>query len=233
MFSLIAAAIGLGIAGSIHCLGMCGPLVVSMPFQHAKANAAIPASILYHGGKTITYAALGLIAGLAGKGFTLFAWQQGLSIIAGVSLLLITFLPSIKRHMHMPGWVKRSFGKLYAVREHGTPLPLFIAFGLLNGLLPCGLVYAALAAATVTADPLKGLLFMTGFGIGTIPSLTAVIFFQAKMAHGLRTSLLRSSYYISIVVGILLILRGFNLGIPYISPAYHPQQHEIDCCHKP
>lgn len=233
MFSLIAAAFGLGIAGSLHCLGMCGPLVISMPFQQARNKAVIPASILYHIGKTVMYAALGLVAGSIGKGFSMFAWQQGLSIVAGVALLLLTFLPSIKRRMGMPGWVQRSFARLYASRENGTPLLRFMAFGLLNGLLPCGLVYAALAAATVTAHPLQGMLFMAVFGLGTTPSLTAVIFLQGKISTRFKASLMRTSYYLSILIGILLILRGFNLGIPYLSPKYHPQQQEIDCCQKP
>jgi sulfite exporter TauE/SafE len=109
----------------------------------------------------------------------------------------------------------------------------FFAFGFVNGLLPCGLVYAALAAAMVTATPIQGMLFMVFFGLGTMPALTSIIILKSKNNFAWRKYITKSSYYISIFVGVLLILRGLNLGIPYVSPGLNAETQEMSCCHKP
>ena len=232
MIPIILSAFALGILGSLHCIGMCGPLVMSMPFQKARGGKIVLASILYHIGKAITYALFGLLAGTIGKGFVFFKWQQSLSILAGAILLLITFLPYLKNKIHLAKPIQEGFNKLFALTANQTGLQYFLAFGFLNGFLPCGLVYTALAGASVTATPLYGMLFMLFFGLGTIPSLTSIILFQNKLGTRARKYLFRSSYYISIIIGVLLILRGFNLGIPYISPHLNQETQEMDCCHK-
>jgi uncharacterized protein len=76
MIPIILSAFALGILGSLHCIGMCGPLVMSMPFQKARGGKIVIASILYHIGKAITYSLFGLLAGTIGKGFVFFKWQQ-------------------------------------------------------------------------------------------------------------------------------------------------------------
>lgn len=232
MFALLASAFTLGILGSLHCMGMCGPLVMSMPFQRARDGHVLAASINYHIGKAITYSLFGIIAGSIGQGFAFFKWQQVLSIVAGIVLLLITFLPYLKNKIQLELPIQKGFNKLFALAANQTDLKYFFAFGFLNGLLPCGLVYTAIAGAAVTATPINGMLFMLFFGLGTIPSLTSIILFQHKMGTKVRKYLFRSSYYISIIIGLLLILRGFNLGIPYVSPHINQETKEMDCCHK-
>jgi sulfite exporter TauE/SafE len=175
---------------------------------------------------------LGLLAGGIGQGFAFFKWQQILSISAGIILLLITFFPFLKKNVSVPKSVQQGFSRLYSLAANQTALKYFFAFGFLNGFLPCGLVFTAIAGASVTATPLKGLLFMLFFGLGTIPSLTSVILFQQKIGASLKKYLFRSSYYISILIGVLLVLRGLNLGIPYVSPNVNTNTQEIDCCHK-
>ena len=134
--------------------------------------------------------------------------------------------------MSVPKSVQQGFSRLYSLAANQTALKYFFAFGFLNGFLPCGLVFTAIAGASVTTTPLKGLLFMLFFGLGTIPSLTSVILFQQKIGASLKKYLFRSSYYISILIGVLLVLRGLNLGIPYVSPNVNTNTQEIDCCHK-
>lgn len=232
MLAILVSAFSLGILGSLHCMGMCGPLVMSLPFQRARNGHVIPASINYHIGKAFAYSLFGVIAGSIGQGFAFFKWQQVLSIVAGIVLLLITFLPYLKNKIKLGLPIQKGFNKLFALTANQTDLKYFLAFGFLNGLLPCGLVYTAIAGAAVTATPLNGMLFMLFFGLGTIPSLTSIILFQHKMGPRVRTYLFRSSYYISIIIGVLLILRGFNLGIPYVSPHMNQETKEMDCCHK-
>jgi uncharacterized protein len=233
MIALLISALTLGLLGSLHCVGMCGPLVMSMPFQKAPANKQWLAVLNYHLGKSMAYGIFGLFAGLIGKGFALFQWQQILSILAGVILLLITLLPVLKGKIKLFKPIQDTFHKLFRVAAEKTALRHFLAFGFLNGFLPCGLVYAAFAGATVSASPLHGFLFMVMFGLGTIPSLTAIILLRQKMTLSFRHYLNRSSYYLSVAIGILLILRGFNLGIPYVSPKMGNTSQQVECCHKP
>ncbi len=232
MWAIILSAFLLGILGSLHCIGMCGPFVMSMPFQKVRRKKLLFANMNYHIGKTSTYALLGLLAGSIGQSFALFKWQQILSILSGVLLLFITFFPTIKKHIQLPKLIQQSFSKLFSSVSIKPDLKYFFMLGSLNGLLPCGLIYAALTGAIVTISPLHGMLFMICFGLGTIPSLTTVILFQHTITLRLRKYVFRSSYYISIAIGILLIIRGFNLGIPYISPHSNQATHKIDCCHR-
>jgi hypothetical protein len=232
MVAIILSAFTLGILGSLHCIGMCGPLVMSIPFQKAREGSIYVATINYHLGKTLTYAFFGLLAGGIGQGFAFFKWQQMLSISAGIILLLITLFPFFKKNVSLPKSIQQGFSRLYSLTATQTALKYFFAFGFLNGFLPCGLVFTAIAGASVTATPLKGLLFMLFFGLGTIPSLTSVILFQQKIGANLKKYLFRSSYYISILIGVLLVLRGLNLGIPYVSPHINQTANKIDCCHK-
>jgi len=231
MVALILSAFTLGILGSLHCMGMCGPLVMSMPFKKARDGKIILATINYHIGKALTYSLFGLLAGSIGQTFAFFKWQQILSILAGVVLLLITILPFLKNKIQLSKPIRDGFNRLFALAATQTELKYFLAFGFLNGLLPCGLVYTAIAGAAVTATPLNGMLFMLFFGLGTIPSLTSIILFQHKTGPRLRKYLSKSSYYISIFIGLILILRGLNLGVPYISPHYEMTSNEISCCH--
>ncbi len=223
----------LGLFGSLHCIGMCGPLVMSMPFQQVEKSKRWLANINYHLGKTSTYAIMGLFVGIIGKSFVLLEWQQVLSILSGVFLLLITFLPVLKQKMQWSLPLQNGFAFIYQKMGNNPKPTYFFAFGFINGLLPCGLVYAALAAAMVTATPWQGMLFMTFFGFGTIPALTSIIMLKSKTNMAWRKYITKSSYYISIFVGILLILRGLNLGIPYVSPGLSADNQEMSCCHKP
>lgn len=231
MMTIIFSALILGLAGSLHCIGMCGPLVMAMPFKSENPQGVWLTSIMYHVGKTLTYGWLGLLIGTVGSGFTYFKWQQNLSIFAGLVLLGFTVIPILKKKFNLGLPLNKAFSRLYAASS-GIPKPLFLfLLGMLNGLLPCGLVYAALAGAAVSASAWNGFVFMTFFGLGTIPSLTSVIVFQQKVSPSLRKIFSRSSFYISLLMAIFLLLRGMNLGIPYVSPKI--VEKGVSCCSKP
>lgn len=232
MISIIISAFALGILGSLHCIGMCGPLVMSMPFQKVENGKLLFASLSYHFGKTMTYGLMGILAGAIGQGFAFLKWQQILSVFAGVILIAITLMPMLKEKFKISLPLQNWFSTIFAKMGESPKLKYFVAFGFLNGLLPCGLVYTALAGAAVSSSMVNGVIFMIFFGLGTIPSLTSIILFQNKVSAPIRKYLFKSSYYISLVIGVLLILRGFNLGIPYISPSFNSQTQEMSCCHK-
>lgn len=232
MSAFLLSGFVLGLFGSMHCLGMCGPLVMSLPFQSVEKNKLGLTTFSYHAGKIATYAIFGLIAGMLGQGFVLLKWQQLLSILAGVSLLALTLIPVLKERLKVSLPLQDWFGRLFKLISESPKVYYFFIFGFINGLLPCGLVYAAFAGAMASGSMINGALFMAAFGVGTVPSLSAIIIFKQRVPVKIRSYFLKSSYILSIFVGVLLILRGLNLGIPYVSPGLNTTTHEMDCCHK-
>lgn len=105
--------------------------------------------------------------------------------------------------------------------------------GLLNGLLPCGLVYVAIAAALATMSSLNAMLLMFSFGIGTIPVMAGLMIFGHLISINIRQKINRSVPYFVGLMAVMLILRGMNLGIPYLSPKLEKESTEVSCCHKP
>jgi len=231
VFFITAFVLGLG--GSLHCIGMCGPLVMSMPFEHVRYRRW--SLLLFLFAKAIGYGLIGFLFGSFGQLISIFNWQQTLSIVAGIFLLFVTMLPYVKQLL------TNSFGFHFIQQtlekfKHKQSLLFFFLLGLANSFLPCGLVYTALAGATVTLSATQGFLFMLMFGIGTMPVMIALIIFKAKLSVSFRGRLKNTSYYFSMVMAVLLIVRGMNLGIPYLSPEVKISPHkpaEVKCCAKP
>ncbi|MCK9409408.1 MAG: sulfite exporter TauE/SafE family protein [Bacteroidetes bacterium] len=232
----LLAAFSLGLIGSMHCVGMCGPLMLAVPSNAASRWSFLLERIIYNAGKAVTYGILGAVLGYAGKRL-MMSIQQDLSIVLGVLLLVTVAVPlglksSLERFSplkYLYRFVKARFAVLMGKRGKTT---LFV-MGMLNGLLPCGLVYTALIGATVVADVWQSALFMIVFGAGTAPALIAVSITGKLMSVKFRSVLTRALPALSITLAILLILRGMNLGIPLISPKVnHAVTHEemMDCC---
>ena len=205
-----------GLVGSFHCVGMCGPIVLAVP------GKSIFSKLLYNLGRTVTYALMGLVIGIIGEGFSLAGYQQILSVIVGAAMLLIVIFTKYK-HFDLP--LSGAISKLWIFSKNKlTPLfksdaamaPFLI--GLINGLLPCGLVYAAIFAAVAMGGMLESSLYMILFGLGTAPLLIALSVFGNFLTPALRNKFNRTVPYLLGLVAILIILRGLNLGIPYISP---------------
>ncbi len=232
------SALLIGLVGSMHCAGMCGPIAIAVPLNNNTWFARISGGLLYNGGRIITYGLLGLIFGLAGKGISLGGLQQWASILIGAVMIAGVLLPFIgKSGQNLQVFLdkftfglKSSFGKLFRVRTYRS----LFTIGLLNGFLPCGLVYIALAGAILMSSPQYGALYMIIFGLGTIPMMLGISLAGNLISLRFRKRISRIIPYFIIILGILFILRGMNLGIPYISPKLNKtaEMVSMDCCHK-
>jgi hypothetical protein len=173
------SALTLGLLGSFHCVGMCGPIALAIPLKTDSWLARIFGGVLYNLGRAITYAVMGAVFGLLGRGLVMSGFQQWVSIIMGAIMILSVITPSIYKNrfnadkgvFSFVGKLKMSLGKLFAQRSYSSLLMI----GLLNGLLPCGLVYFAIAGAIATGSSASGSLFMFIFGLGTLPMLLAFL----------------------------------------------------------
>lgn len=230
----ISAAFLMGLVGSLHCIGMCGPLALALPVSHTNDGNRLLGGLIYNAGRIITYALLGVVLGLAGQFLLPVAWQQTLSILIGVVILIYLFLP-VKKLTNSVGFIsalnkpflalRQAMGKLFSQRKFSS----LFSIGLLNGLLPCGLVYLAISSSFVTGDVWKGGLFMMFFGMGTLPLMLATVFFGSYMNQQIRFKLRKAVPVFLFVMAALLILRGMGLGIPYVSPSFN--QPEAIGCH--
>jgi len=232
------SALIIGLAGSLHCIGMCGPIAVALPVGQTSRLRHVVGRVVYNSGRILTYAVLGLGAGLIGRTVRVSGYQQMVSIALGVLILMAVILPSrygalltgAKLHARLFEPLKLLWGRLFG---HGSIGALFLV-GLLNGFLPCGLVYVALAGAITTGGPVQGALYMVVFGLGTFPVMLAVSLMAGLLSAGFRTKLRRLIPVGAVVLAMLFVLRGMSLGIPYLSPQIHQDpggQTEIKCCH--
>jgi len=216
---------------------MCGPIAIALPLNNQSWFSRISGGLLYNVGRTITYGILGAIVGLAGLGLALGGLQQWVSIILGAAMILAVLVPrlgSAEKKIaslsdQVTGHLKKPFIRLFRMRTYGS---LFI-IGLLNGFLPCGLVYIALAGALVMSHVYEGALYMVFFDLGTIPMLLAISVAGNVLSQRLRQKLSKIIPVVIVLLGILFILRGLNLGIPYISPKLekHGEKATMECCH--
>ncbi len=227
----------IGIVGSFHCVGMCGPLALALPLNNNTVASKITGVFLYNAGRIVTYSGFGLLLGLIGSTAGLFGFQQGLSIVAGTLILLFLVVPKKYKMQSTATKYSNNFftklrlklGSLFTQKSNSA---LFV-IGLLNGLLPCGLVYMAGAGAIAAADTASSILFMAAFGLGTLPVMWSIAFFGNYIGISWRQKI-RSAYpYIMAVMASLLILRGMGLGIPYVSPKMNTEnKHVQGCCVK-
>jgi sulfite exporter TauE/SafE len=230
----------LGLLGSFHCMGMCGPIAVSLPLKENSWETRIVSGILYNLGRVITYVLLGLIFGSLGLGIHIWGIQQWVSIGAGTVMILGVAFPVLFHGQRITGGLDRMFSgfRMHFSRFFGlrTYVSTWI-IGLLNGFLPCGLVYIALAGALVSTSPFNGALYMMAFGLGTIPALLSLAFLGNFVSMAFRRKMQVMIPYLVILIGILFVLRGMNLGIPYVSPKMEPQKagteqlQKPECCH--
>lgn len=234
----LLAAISLGFLGSFHCVGMCGPIALTIPVNRRSSLSVVAGSLVYNSGRIITYAIMGLFFGLLGQGFAIVGWQNSLSITLGILILVLLFIPNISvlpvkvgPVLRLLDTLKSQIRKLFGIYT----LRSLLFIGLLNGLLPCGLVFLGIAGSIATGDALKGALFMAAFGLGTFPAMIAVTLIRDRISVRFRERIRRTVPVFVGMMAILLILRGMNLGIPYISPSIEKSCAGIyhhECCKK-
>jgi uncharacterized protein len=240
--NLTIAALSLGLAGSFHCAGMCGPIALAIPLNNSNWLSRIKGSIIYNIGRAFTYLIIGAIFGIISTGFVMAGFQKWVSVIMGLIMVLSVIFPSLyknrfdfeKSTFSFVGKLKLKLGKLLRIRSAGS----LLIIGLLNGLLPCGLVYVALAGAMATGSALSGALFMFLFGLGTLPMLAFISILGNTVSLQLRKRMTKAIPVVVFIIGTLFILRGMGLGIPYISPPDKklqiPEKTEMkmdNCCH--
>ena len=221
----------LGLLGGFHCIGMCGPIMLALPADKLTTKIVIN-RILYHFGRILTYIFIGVFFGLAGAGLALAGVQQGLSITVGIFILLALFF-SYYKPLSGKGFViyrltnrlKVSMGKRI---KKNHPLSQFV-LGLLNGLLPCGLVYIAALGAASFGFWQGGAIYMGFFGLGTLPLMLILALSGNIISMNLRNRMRKMVPYFVGTMALLLIIRGLDLGIPYISPGIEAGTNMIIC----
>ncbi len=220
---MLWSAIVLGVLGSLHCVGMCGPIAIMLPVNQASATQKYLQISMYHLGRLIAYTILGLVFGAIGSGFYFFGIQQQLAIAIGVLLIVSVVIPTAVFNTYKLSKsiykgiavVKKNLGKALKKKTADA----FLTMGFLNGFLPCGLVYIAVFSAITQASVAQSGWYMFCFGLGTIPLLSLPMFFKNYIPKKTIAKLQQLIPFFVVILGILFILRGLGLGIPYVSPA--------------
>ena len=218
---IIYAALGLGLLTGFHCIGMCGPIAIALPLNKRTWGTRIFSALWYNIGRTITYAGLGFVFGILGAGFSLAGFQKWVSIIMGIFMIATVAFPKINHVLYrgtgdskFMNSIKKQLAKYFQQASYKS---LFIT-GLLNGLLPCGMVYMALAGAIGVGSLQGAVLFMILFGLGTIPMMFLLSMLGNFATIKLKHAINKVIPYVVVIVGALFILRGLELGIKFISP---------------
>lgn len=243
---IIITALALGFMGSFHCAGMCGPIALSLPLRGNNTFQKILGGMLYNFGRTLTYGIMGAFFGLIGQGFHMVGFQRWVSIAMGILMVFSVITPVFFSKLNLGNFefitskIRKAIQLLFQKKSFGG---LFF-IGLLNGLLPCGLVYLAIAGSIGTADFYLGVLFMILFGLGTIPMMLFISIAGNMMTLTIRNQINKAIPYLVVVIGLIFILRGLGLGIPFVSPPIEKMNPEVhlhqentkdavkkSCCH--
>ena len=221
----------MGFIGSLHCIGMCGPIAMMLPADTSKRWKFVMGRVLYNSGRILTYAIFGLLVGFIGESTTYFVSQKSLSIFLGALILIGVFLPKTwKNKLSLNNYVfgytnlvKGSLSKLF--KKHS--LTTQFSFGVLNGFLPCGLVYAALSGAFLTEALTDGMIFMVLFGVGTLPMMLGVSLGATWLRKTFGAKLPKLIPITYSFIGFWLIFRGLIISFPHII------NHNIDLSNIP
>lgn len=232
---MLWSALIFGLLGSFHCVGMCGPIAFMLPVDRTNSTKKVFQIFTYHFGRILAYSIIGAFFGLVGKSLYIFGLQQQLSIFIGILMIIVVLIPTktfnrynfSKPLYKLISKVKSSLGKALKKKTADT----FLTIGFLNGFLPCGLVYMAVFASLAMDSALKGSLYMALFGIGTIPLMTSAIYLGKFLNTRVKQRIQKAIPVFVVIIGLLFILRGLGLGIPYLSPAPVTEivQGDIEC----
>ncbi len=229
--AMLISALLLGLASSLHCIGMCGPLVMSVPVQHLPAHKKLWGVFLYQAGRIGTYIILGLVAGIIGWRIGVAGWQQVFTICMGLLILFFLLSRIFLQKTEGWGWLNQKISRLIsrALRQHS--FAGMYLMGAANGLLPCGMVYIAITGAMATNTILNAAVFMLVFGLGTLPALFSLAFWGTRLSWQSRQSMRKLVPYVIGLTAILLIIRGLNLNIPFLSPFISERSADTVSCH--
>ena len=231
MIDQFIAAFILGLLGSVHCIGMCGPISLLL---NTNSKNEIKDRLFYNLGRTVTYTMLGFFTGLFGLGLHLAGMQNLISIFSGILLIFFLLSPHIWKRFESKIYSFSLITKLknliYKIANQRQFLKSGFTLGILNGFLPCGMVYIAITASLQVGSVIGSAAFLSFFGFGTIPLmllssiLTPRLLNKFKLLNQLKVSL-------TVCLALIFILRGLNLGIPFISPKTLNQTKEMNQHH--
>ncbi|UBM58548.1 sulfite exporter TauE/SafE family protein [Marinilongibacter aquaticus] len=230
MLSAIYIGLITGLIGSFHCLGMCGPLVLALPMGSFSKQKKIAALLTYHFFRVMGYLLIGFIIGMFGEAAGVFGLQRELSIVGG--LLIISFTLFHYRLPSFSGKIQKWIARLVKKQK----LYAFPIMGFLNAFLPCGMSFLAIATALAYGNTIYSTTFLFFFGFGNSLVLISAYFGWVALKNRFRLNMNRFLPIYSILLGLFLILRGSNLGIPYVSPEnlgelFNPVARHIPLCH--
>ena len=219
---MLYSAFIFGLISSLHCIGMCGPIAMMLPVDRTNPAKKTTQIITYHLGRLTAYASIGFVFGMFGQGLFIAGIQQQLSIFIGIAMILIVLIPEknfanynfSKPIFKLISKVKTTLGSQFKNKSYKS----LFTIGLLNGFLPCGMVYVALFGAIAMQSISFGVLYMALFGLGTVPLMSSVVYLNSFLTLPIRNKIQKIIPYAAVCIGILFILRGLGLGIPYVSP---------------
>lgn len=224
---MLYSAFLLGLFGSVHCLAMCGPLVLAF----GQTTKSTTYKLVQQYGRIMGYACLGMLMGVIGDSASLFNFQQKLSVIIGMVIIGFTLSAFLKKSASKFS-IDKLLSKLqvWAMQNTKSVLLRFFVLGLINSLLPCGLLYIALGVSVTLHSVQDSVLYMILFGVGTLPSMVLVLVFGNKVGQYFRGVQSKVLPVLSLLIGTMMVIRGLGLGIPYVSPTYNSTTQTIECC---
>ena len=231
---LISYAFLMGFIGSFHCVGMCGAIALSLPVKSLLTHQRNIGLVLYNLGRVITYSLIGVLFGLIGRTFYLGGFQKMVSIIIGISIIIYLVLTFLLKKSIQVNFINKFNYKVQSILSKYLSkqnLKNTFVIGLLNGLLPCGMVYFALAGALASGSIIKGIVFMMMFGLGTIPLMLLVSLLGVFINVAVRNTIKKIIPYFMLLMGMLFVLRGLDLNIPYVSPVIENSINKVIPCH--
>ncbi|MCF8370908.1 MAG: sulfite exporter TauE/SafE family protein [Bacteroidales bacterium] len=237
---LFYAALIFGLLTGFHCIGMCGPIAISLPLSDQNWTSKTLGGIIYNLGRVVTYSILGGLFGLVGQGLKIAGFQQALAIVVGSIMIASVFFPLLFNKMSKGSplfssveKLKMKMGLLFGKKSNSA----LFAIGLLNGLLPCGPVYIALGLSLASGHFLLGSLYMAVFGLGTIPIMLSLSLLGNFISGPIRLKIRKIVPTFIVLMGLWFILKGLGLGIHLISPSdnrLHVEQEPVkelkNCC---
>src|ERR1035437_8394759 len=233
-WQILISGLALGAISSFHCIGMCGPLALALPLQYLPPYKKLTGIFLYNLGRVVTYSLLGLFFGFVGRQIYLGGLQQWFSILIGCLILVGVFQYCLfKKHfrLQLMDAVNLKLQQFIGRYIRQTQLYGMFLIGSANGFLPCGMVYFAIASALATRSVEGGVGFMASFGLGTIPLMFLLPYFGFMISIPVRRNIQKAVPFFIATMAILLILRGMNLGIPYVSPHFDNAAARVIPCH--
>lgn len=212
---MVLTALLIGFSGSLHCVGMCSPLAIVVSNLSPRS---ILTRTLYNLGRILTYSILGSLVGAFGAIAGLSRYESWLSVGLGATLLLFGVMGVTKLHVPLLTQVlyqfasrlRTFFGSIVKQGSFGSILIL----GAVNGLLPCGLTYLALAYCITLPNASQGFLFMFLFGLGTLPAMVGAQFVGKFISSRLPIRWQNTTVIVMILLGSLLIVRSAWVHVP-------------------